>query len=144
MAEPVSFGRQIRDNLVAIISLFVAAFSLVYAAWRQEVTEDQRTVRQAGFEILRNLGELQIIADHAQFTGDPMQGNPVTGWGRVLMIRDLAKLMPAPTQKHADALHQTWEKEWQGLGDNTASSEHITAAINTCREETARVLVGLD
>lgn len=144
MAEPVSFGQQFRNNLVAIVSLFVAAFSLVYAAWRQEVTEDQRTVRQAGFEILRNLGELQIVADHAHYTADALQGNPVTGWGRVLMIRDLARLMPASAQQHAGILHQTWEKEWQGLGENTASSERITTAINNCREETARILASLD
>jgi hypothetical protein len=144
MAEPVSIGQQIRNNLVAIISLMVALSSLFYAAWRNEVTEDQRTVRQAGFEILRNLGELQIIADHAHFTGDALQGNPVTGWGRVLMIRDLARLMPASAQQHAGILHQTWEKEWQGLGENSASNERITAAINTCREETARILASLD
>lgn len=144
MAERISVRQQIHDNLVAIISLIVAVSSLVYAAWRQEVTENQRTVRQAGFEILRNLGELQIIADHAHFTGDAQQGNPVTGWGRVLMIRDLARLMPASTRQHADALHEIWEKEWQGLGANAASNEHITAAINICREETARILVSLD
>ena len=144
MAERVSVRQQIHDNLVAIISLIVALSSLLYAAWRHEVTEDQRTIRQAGFEILRNLGELQIIADHAHYTGDPLQGNPVTGWGRVLMIRDLARLMPASAQKHADALFGAWENEWAGLGKNAASSKRITTAINACREETARILVSLD
>jgi hypothetical protein len=108
------------------------------------VTEDQRTVRQAGFEILRNLGELQTIADHAHYTGDERQGDPVSGWGRVLMIRDLSKLMPREMQNHAGYLYQTWQQEWAGLGRNEASNEHITAAINACRTETARAIASLN
>ncbi|PKM06269.1 MAG: hypothetical protein CVV17_02395 [Gammaproteobacteria bacterium HGW-Gammaproteobacteria-7] len=102
MLDRVTIRQQVRNNLVAIISMIVAVSSLLYSAWRHEVTEDQRTVRQAGFEILRNLGELQTIADHAHYTGDSTQGHPVTGWGRVLMIRDLSRLMPQPAQKHAE------------------------------------------
>lgn len=144
MLDRVTVRQQISNNLVAIISMIVAVSSLLYSAWRHEVTEDQRTVRQAGFEILRNLGELQTIADHAHYTGDSILGHPVTGWGRVLMIRDLSRLMPQPAQKHAEKLHATWEAEWAGLGKNTASSEHITAAINACREQTAQSIASLD
>lgn len=127
-----------------VVSIVVAVSSLLYSAWRHEVTEDQRTVRQAGFEILRNLGELQTIADHAHFTVDSLQGNPVTGWGRVLMIRDLSRLMPGPAQNHAGNLFKTWEAEWDGLGKSMASSERITAAINACREQTVQSIVSLD
>lgn len=144
MTDTVSIKRQIHNNLVAIVSVMIAVSTLLYSAWRHEVTEDQRTIRQAGFEILRNLGELQIIADHVHYTGDTLQGNPVTGWGRVLMIRDLSRLMPPEAQKHADALHQTWEREWQALGENVTSSERITAAINTCRAGTTQLLVELE
>lgn len=144
MPDRVTVRQQISNNLVAIISMIVAVSSLLYSAWRHEVTEDQRTVRQAGFEILRNLGELQTIADHAHYTNDPSQGNPVTGWGRVLMIRDLSSLMPGPAQNHAGYLFKTWEAEWAGLGKNTASSERITAAINACLEQTAQSIASLD
>lgn len=94
MLHRIRVRQQIANNLIAIISMIVAVSSLLYSAWRHEVTEDQRTVRQAGFEILQNLGELQTIADHAHYSGDPSQGNPVSGWGRVLMVRDLPILMP--------------------------------------------------
>jgi hypothetical protein len=144
MSDPVTVRQQISNNLVAIVSMIVAVSSLLYSAWRQEATEDQRTVRQAGFEILRNLGELQTIADHAHYSGDELQGNPVTGWGRVLMIRDLSSLMPKPAQKHAENLHVTWEAEWAELGKNPASSERITAAIDACREQTAQSIARLD
>ncbi|MDO9008891.1 MAG: hypothetical protein Q8K57_10680 [Thiobacillus sp.] len=144
MPERVTVRQQISNNLVAIISMVVAVSSLLYSAWRHEVTEDQRTVRQAGFEILRNLGELQTIADHAHYGDDPLQGNPVSGWGRVLMVRDLSRLMPEPAQIHTVNLHKTWEAEWAGLGENPASSERITAAINACREQTALSIASLD
>jgi len=144
MAVSVSIRQQIHNNFVAIVSVVIAVSTLLYSAWRHEVTEDQRTIRQAGFEILHNLGELQTIADHAHYTGDKMQGDPVSGWGRVLMIRDLSQLMPVKAQAHANALYQVWDKEWQGLGDSTASSERITAAINTCRSGTTQILVNLD
>lgn len=144
MTDSVSIKRQIHNNLVAIVSVMIAVSTLFYSAWRHEVTEDQRTIRQAGFEILRNLGELQTIADHAQYTGDKTQGDPVSGWGRVLVIRDLSQLMPGKAQAHANALHQVWDKEWQGLGNSTTSSERITAAINACRSGTTHILVNLE
>lgn len=144
MRDRISIRRQISNNLVAILSMIVAVSSLLYSAWRHEVTEDQRTVRQAGFEILRNLGELQTIADHVHYTGNEQQGDPVSGWGRVLMIRDLSNLMPQETQNHAGYLYQTWQQEWAGLGRNEASNERITAAINACRTETARMIASLN
>lgn len=144
MLDRITVRKQIRNNLVAIISMIVAVSSLLYSAWRHEVTEDQRTVRQAGFEILRNLGELQVIADHAHYTDDSLQGDPVTGWGRVLVIRDLASLMPGPAQVHAENLHKTWAAEWAGLGGSTASNKHITAAINACRAQTVHAITSLD
>ncbi len=39
--------RQIQTNLVALISLLVALTALGYAAWRQELTEVNRTLRVA-------------------------------------------------------------------------------------------------
>lgn len=144
MLERVTFRQQISNNLVAIISMIVAVSSLLYSAWRHEVTEDQRTVRQAGFEVLRNLGELQTIADHAHYIGDDATGNPVNGWGRVLMIRDMSRLMPEEAQRHAGYLFATWQAEWPGLGKNEVSNDRITAAINACREQTAQSIASLD
>ncbi len=60
------------------------------------------------------------------------------------MIRDLSRLMPGPAQDHAGVLFQTWEAESTGLGQNTHSSERITAAINACREQTARSIASLN
>lgn len=53
---PVSLRQQVRRNLVAIISLVLALLSLSYNTWRNEVTEYNRNIRQAGLEILVTLG----------------------------------------------------------------------------------------
>ena len=75
--------QQIRNNLVAIISLVVAISSLSYNTWRNELTEENYSIRVAGFETLKSLGELQIIVDYGHYEQNP-------GWGRGLLISDLA------------------------------------------------------
>ena len=47
--------QQIRNNLVAIISLVVAISSLSYNTWRNELTEENRNIRFAGFEVINSL-----------------------------------------------------------------------------------------
>lgn len=144
MSAHPGIRQQLRNHAVALASMAVAVCTLLYSAWRQEVTETQRTVRQAGFEILRNLGELQTIADHAHFTGDALQGNPVSGWGRVLAIRDLTALMPPPAATCGAQLFAVWEAESPGLDDDTASNERISDAISACRAQTVDAIARLD
>lgn len=144
MSDRTGIRQQVRNHAVALASMAVAVSTLLYSAWRHEVTEDQRTVRQAGFEILRHLGELQTIADHAHYTGDTLQGNPVSGWGRVLAIRDLTALMPPPATTCGAQLFAVWEAESPGIEDDTASNERITTAISACRRQTVDAIARLD
>lgn len=51
--------QQIQKNSLAIVSLIVAFSALGYNTWRNELTESNRNVRQAGFEMLLHIGELQ-------------------------------------------------------------------------------------
>jgi hypothetical protein len=55
--------QQLRANAVALISLVVALSSLGYNTWRNEQTEENRSVRIAAFEVLKHLGELQLVAE---------------------------------------------------------------------------------
>ena len=59
----VSIRKQIHNNAVALISLFIALSSLAYNTWRNETTEEQRNVRHASFRVLESLGELQQVVD---------------------------------------------------------------------------------
>jgi len=132
--EPYSIGQQIQRNLLAIISLVVAITALSYNTWRNETSEENRNIRMASFEILINLGKLQLITDYAQYDNNTEQGNPITGWGHVAMIEDLSFLMPAPFPEMAADLKQVWSDNWQNLGKDKNSVKQITNAINAMRK----------
>lgn len=133
-SKTYTFKEQIQRNLLAIISLVVAISALGYNTWRNETTEENRNTRLASFEILVQLGKLQIITDHAHYGNDFNTGNPITGWGHVAMIEDLSFLMPAPIAGMATSLKETWQANWQELGKEEASALKITESISEMRE----------
>jgi hypothetical protein len=81
---------QVKSNLIAIISLAIALTALGYTTWREEVTEKNRTLRAAGFEVLKNLGELQLIVNYIRYDPENPQANPYLGWGYVAIIGDVS------------------------------------------------------
>ena len=91
---PENLRQQMRSNAVALISLAVALSSLSYNTWRNERTEANRNVRLAAFEVLKNLGELQVTVNFAYFAKNEQLGNPMAGWGRVALISDLSSCCP--------------------------------------------------
>lgn len=135
---------QLRRNTVALISLVVAITALSYNTWRNELTEYNRNVRAAGFEILTELAELQLTVDFLHYESERDLGNPIRGWARVLLIRDLALIMPSEVQAQAAALYETWRKDWDGLGTTDASEQRITEAIQASREAVLKALKDLD
>lgn len=136
-------GQQIRTNLVALISLLVALSALGYTAWRQELTEDNRTLRVAAFSMLQTAEELQSVVDFAHYDSDLKAGNPIKGWGKVLYIRDLGIIMPPPVQKQARDLQRTWEQDWNVMVQDEAAAMRITQAIEHLRAEVRVLLVSL-
>jgi len=128
------FILQVRRNAVALISLAVAVTALTYNTWRNELTEYNRNQRAAGFEILNELARLQLTADILHYGGERIAETPIRGWARVLLIRDLARIMPTDVQSAADDLYATWQKYWEGLGRSQASVEAVTDAIERARQ----------
>ncbi len=136
---------QLNRHSVAIISLLVALSALGYNTWRNEQTEQNRNIRQAGFEMLLHISELQRITYLAHFDKDQVAGNPRKGWAEVLVLRDLAKLMPATAKIRSDALHEVWTNNWGGLGaDDDWAVAAIDNAINDLRMDIVKVLESLD
>ena len=135
---------QIRNNLVAIISLVVAVSSLSYNTWRNELTEENRNIRVAGFEALKSLGELQTIVDFGHYDKNPETGNPIEGWGRILLVRDLADIIKGPVPGTAQRLFATWQADWQAIGNDEAGVERITADIIATRKSVQGVINALD
>ena len=60
----LGFWGQVYRHRLALLSLLVALISLGYNTWRNEATEDHRNIREAGFQVLLQLGELQQIVSH--------------------------------------------------------------------------------
>jgi len=125
---------QVQRNLLAIISLVVAISALSYNTWRNETTEENRNIRLASFEVLVQLGKLQIITDHVHYGNANTTANPITGWGHVAMIDDLSFLMPAPLPDEAAKLKKVWQENWEGLGADDSSAVKITETISSMRK----------
>jgi hypothetical protein len=136
--------QQLRDNAVALISLVVALGSLSYNTWRNERTEHNRNTRTATFELLTKLAELERVVFLAQYDHDAAGGNPRTGWTYVLVIRDLAAVVPGPVSTQATQLQNVWAANWEGLGKSDESSAvHIDDAIGSLREASLSTLRSL-
>ena len=128
--------QQIRNNLVAIISLVVALAGLGYTTWRNERTELNRNIREAGFELLAEIGSLQQIVLYAHFAPGDARGDPRMGWADALTIMDLAELVSPEVQRNATALYETWSQESSGLGDDAHAQQRIDEAIDVLRQST--------
>jgi len=152
------FWDQVNNNLVALISLMLAITSLGYNTWRNEKTEMQRNWRQASFQILVEVGELnQIILMRRYFpeatqieenqSGEVRGAHSwVSGWGKATMIRDLATVMPEPMPKAGQRLFEAWQEHADDLDnpDNetareTASSE-LLDAVEYLRNSTVELI----
>jgi hypothetical protein len=140
-----SIWRQVRRNAVALISLVVALSTLTYSTWRNEKSEDNRNHRQAAFEILLKLNQLQQVVFHRRYDSDATdKGNPRLGWTIVLTIGDLAQLVEAPLPGKSLLLRQVWGDNWEQLGDNQASVDAVLAMVDVMRDETLAQLHALE
>jgi len=129
---------------VAIVSLVVAFTALGYNSWRNEQSEFNRNIRRAGFEMLVHVAALQRVTYLAHFEQDLDGGNPRNGWVEVLVLRDLAVLMPESITRHAEELHTAWNDNWMGLGKSDLAVAAIDQAIDKLRKNVVAELEALD
>lgn len=140
-----SIRKQIHNNAVALISLFVAVSSLGYNTWRNETTETQRNIRHAAFRVLEKLGEVQEVVDsrHYYLAFDREIGSEgelrIRGFGSVAMIRDLMMLMPEPGPTAGQSLHHLWLDRFAELDQLDENGRHSSAAKQAERELTQAV-----
>lgn len=135
---------QVNRNLVALISLILAVVALSYNTWRNELTEHNRNLRAAGFEIILTVGELQQIVFFSHYDQDPQRGNPRAGWTRVLLLDDLSEIMPEPVGQATDELLSVWQSNWARLGEQAEAEARISDAIDLVRQRTLAALAELD
>jgi hypothetical protein len=125
---------QFRENFVALGILAVALASFSFTAWRMERSETNLTTREAAFQLLTALGQMQELVYLAHYDHDAMRGNPRSGWVYVMTIDAFSATMPALVQARAAALLVAWRDHWQGLMETSdADADAISDALEACR-----------
>lgn len=137
-------GEQIKRHSVALISLAVAISSLAYNTWRNEQSEVNRNVRTAAIELILKLSELDQVVFLGHYDKDPVNGNPRIGWALVLTIRDLGQIAGEPVTATTIELLETWQSDWDGLGNDQAAADRISAAIEQVRADSLLAMEMLD
>lgn len=135
---------QLRINAIAIISLATALIGFSYNTWRDHRNEINDNMRNASFEVLKSLGELQTIVNYAHYANDKTRGNLFDGWGQVIFIRDLCRLLPPEISKKGDQLYVKWEQNWEKLGTDNSSEEKISAEIALTRQVVVKTIDSLE
>jgi hypothetical protein len=125
--------RQIKVNIVAIVSVMVALTGLAYNTYRNERTEHNRNTRIAAFEALKTLGETQVIVEYAHFKKNRQLGDPVQGVARAQYIRDLSRLLPPPAPDDAERLWAAWRDNADKVESDTEAMIAITDEIQRLR-----------
>ena len=139
-----SVREQLRNNTVALTSLLIALASLSYNTWRNERTERNRNIRASAFEIVTKLAEFERVVFLAHYDRDRASGNPRIGWTYIIIINDLAQVIPGAVQPRAAALRDTWRGNWEKLdSDDEVALERIDHDITSLREATLETLRSL-
>lgn len=125
-----SIRQQIHHNIIAIISLIVAIIAISYNTWRTEETEKNRNFRTADFEVLNQLGQLQLVVNNARYQKGV---NPIIGWGHVSFVSDLSQILPPPVPFEIAELVRVWGDTWQTIQTNEGSADKITQKIDAAR-----------
>ncbi|WP_371377579.1 hypothetical protein [Thalassotalea aquiviva] len=139
-ASKVSIQQQLKNHLIAIISLFIAVSSLAYNTWRNEVTEYNRNVRTSSFEVLMSLTQLQLLIDYAFYDDNNTKQDPIKGWSYVLYMEDLAQTISPQTESQIDDLKSTWQQHWQQVDNNKESVDLLTKEISESRKLVLKTL----
>jgi hypothetical protein len=139
-----SLYEQIRQNFISLISLLVALSALLYTTWREEMTERNRNLRAASFEVLKNLGELQIAVNYMHYEPNNSMANPLIAWGHVALIGDLSQILPTPVPAASKHLIEVWKNGVADIQGNEKNAENISAAIDQARQAVLQVIYKLN
>jgi hypothetical protein len=138
------FVKQLKANLVALISLVTAVVGISYNSWRDHQNEINDNMRNAAFVVLSDLGELQTIVNYAHFETDNARGNPIDGWKHVIMIRDLSRLLKPEAKQAGETLYMHWQSNWQRLDQDKQTELLISSQITSTRKAVLSTIDSLE
>lgn len=125
---------RMRTESLAVVGLVVALIALGYNTWRNELSEQNHTVRIAGIEMLLKVGELQSTVYLVAFDGNTQPGLQRQGETLVSTLRDLSMFMPDTVQVRSNSLLQSWRANWGALsGEDREAVALVDTAINELR-----------
>ena len=127
----------------AIFSVLFALLGFTYNAWRLQESEINSNQREAAFEILLQLAELEQLVYAAHYDDDDVDGNPRVGWVKVGLLVDLGQASSAAVHDSALALKATWTDHWSSMPDERASADAIVVSIDAVRAEVQALLASL-
>ena len=108
---------QLKRNTVALISLVVAVTGLTYNTWRNEQSEFNRNQREAAFELLLKLAELDEVVNLSQYDSGSMAADDLKkGWALVNTIDVLTSILAEPMPAAGDRLVASWGEFSPQLG----------------------------
>lgn len=136
--------QQFKLNLVAVISLVTALSGFMYNNWRDHQNELNQNMRDAAFEVLKDLGELQTIVNYAHFDANSAQGHPIEGWKHAIQVRDLSLLLNTNSAKQGQALFELWQQDWENLSQDSATEQRISRQIMQTRASVLQSIEHLD
>ncbi len=139
----MKFIDQVKLHAVALISLTIAITALLYNTWRDETSERNRNYRLAAFEVLKNLGELQIALNYQHYQPDNPMANSFVAWGYVAMVGDLSHLLPAPVPERVQQLLKVWKADWTKTKTDEAALDRITTELDASRQAVLDVIYKL-
>lgn len=141
---PPMRSRDWSGRILALISLVVALTAFSYTTWRNETTEAHRNVRQAAFQMLDEIGQLQQIVDNRYYAGDRSEMSRIAGWGKAGLLRDLGPLVSPATAKRAQAAFDAWSANAEGIDAHDAEAEkRVSHSIKQLREQVLAELMAL-
>ncbi len=134
---------QFKNNKIHFFSVLIIFAAFCFTLWRSEISEKNQNLRMAGFEILKNLGQLQIVVNYAYFQSDNMLGNPYLGWGYVALASDLSQLMPKPVPETIQKLVEIWREEANLLNTSEEAADLVSRQIDASRESVLKSIRSL-
>ena len=135
--------KKIKNNLISLVTLFAIITTFIVTTWRSEISEKNQNLRMAGFEILKNLGQLQIVVNYAYYQPDNVGGNPYLGWGYIALVSDLSQLMPHPVEETVQELVSVWAAEADNLKTTNEAVKRVSQQIDNSREEVLKSIHSL-
>lgn len=120
--------KQIQQNLLAVISIGIAVLALSYNSWRNELSEDNRTVRAAGFEILKESAKLQFFIDATTYASGYKDEDLIQGWVSVNFIISLSALISPEIQTEAQLLKRVWADNATRLANDKSVNKQVSEA----------------